>query len=191
MNNFFRDGAKRTVKRSLVRIDNRLVHGQILESWVPFLHASSIVVVNDEVAGDIFRESVIRMAVPRDIEVVFCGIDGFAQWQNQEQESDNRGNTIILFESIKDVIRAYRLGFRFEALNVGNVQNKGDHTRKIGTRVHMSDGEIEDLMMLVRLGVDVEIRSVPRDRLVSFADAVENARGTESERPGARMTRGR
>jgi len=136
LNNFFRDGAKRTVKRSLVRIDNRLVHGQILE-----------VVVNDEVAGDIFRESVIRMAVPRDIEVVFCGIDGFAQRQNSEQEGDNRGNTIILFESIGDVIRAYRLGFRFEALNVGNVQNKGDRTRKIGTRVHMSDGEIEDLMM--------------------------------------------
>ncbi|OPL15304.1 MAG: hypothetical protein AVO39_02615 [delta proteobacterium MLS_D] len=177
MNNFFRDGAKRTVKRSLVRIDNRLVHGQILESWVPFLHASSIVVVNDEVAGDIFRESVIRMAVPRDIEVVFCGIDGFAQRQNSEQEGDNRGNTIILFESIGDVIRAYRLGFRFEALNVGNVQNKGDRTRKIGTRVHMSDGEIEDLMMLVRLGVDVEIRSVPRDRSVSFAEAVGNARG--------------
>ncbi len=177
MNNFFRDGAKRTVKRSLVRVDNRLVHGQILESWVPFLHASCIVVVNNEVAGDVFRESVIRMAVPRDIEVVFCGIDDFAQRQNPEQESDNHRHTIILFESIKDVIGAYRLGFRFEDLNVGNVQNNVGRTRKIGTRVHLSDGEIEDLMMLVRLGVDVEIRSVPRDRPVSFADAVGNVRG--------------
>jgi mannose/fructose/N-acetylgalactosamine-specific phosphotransferase system component IIB len=53
----------------LVRVDNRLVHGQILEAWVPFVEARCIMVVDDNSAGDFFCETVIRMAVPSDIEV--------------------------------------------------------------------------------------------------------------------------
>jgi PTS system mannose-specific IIB component len=41
---------------ALVRVDNRLVHGQIIEAWVPFIHAGCIVVVDDDVASDFFRK---------------------------------------------------------------------------------------------------------------------------------------
>ena len=161
---------------SLVRIDNRLVHGQILESWVPYLHASRIIVVNDEVAGDMFRESVIRMAVPRGIDVLLCGVEDFTAEQIAGGEAADAADTIILFSSIDDVLRAHRLGFRFQSLNVGNVQNNGDNKRKIGNHIRLSEEEINGLMMLVGLGIDVEIRSVPRDRPESFADAVKSAR---------------
>ena len=167
----------KTLKRCLVRVDNRLVHGQILESWVPFLRASRIIVVNDEVMGDIFRESIIRMAVPKEIEVFVCGIDEFAgnRLGSAGKAADEK-ETIVLFGGIDDVLRAYRLGVRFNSLNVGNVYDKDGKNRKIGTHLCLSDGEIDDLMMLVRLGVDVEIRSVPRDRPESFAEAVRRIR---------------
>jgi len=63
----------------LIRIDNRLVHGQILEAWIPFISASHIVVVNDDVADDPFRESIIKMAVPREIEIRIYNIEEFAR----------------------------------------------------------------------------------------------------------------
>lgn len=163
------------MKGSLVRIDNRLVHGQILESWVPYLRALRIVVVNDEIAGDLFRESVIRMAVPRGIDVQLRGVDDFAGEQVAGDAVTEAPQTIIIFGSIDDVLRAYRLGFRFTALNVGNVQNNGDSKRSVGSHIRLSDDEIDDLMMLVRLGVAVEIRSVPRDKPEDFADVVKKA----------------
>ena len=52
---------------ALVRVDNRLVHGQILEAWVPFIKAKCIFVVDDNSASDFFCETVIRMAVPSEI----------------------------------------------------------------------------------------------------------------------------
>ena len=57
---------------ALVRVDNRLVHGQILEAWVPFVKAKCIFVVDDHAASDFFCETVIRMAVPSEIEVIYC-----------------------------------------------------------------------------------------------------------------------
>jgi len=62
-----------------VRVDNRLIHGQILEAWVPYVQAACIVVADDDVANDFFRETVIRMAVPRDIEVVITSVADFAK----------------------------------------------------------------------------------------------------------------
>ena len=64
---------------ALVRVDNRLVHGQILEAWVPFIKASCIIVVNDHVASDFFRETVIKMAVPRDVQVIISSIEEFSR----------------------------------------------------------------------------------------------------------------
>lgn len=162
------------MKRALVRIDNRLVHGQILESWVPFLKASRIIVVNDDVTGDLFRESIIRMAVPKEIELIVQSVDEFAGQQLAVGVSSaDARHTIILFGGIEDVLRAHRLGVRFESLNVGNVQNSNKKRSLVGSHLLLSDSEIDDLMMLVRLGVNVEIRSVPRDRPESLVDAVK------------------
>ncbi|MCK9229477.1 MAG: PTS sugar transporter subunit IIB [Syntrophales bacterium] len=162
------------MKRSLVRIDNRLVHGQILESWVPFLRASRIIVVNDDVTGDLFRESIIRMAVPKEIELIVQSVEEFALGQPADgSDSTDARHTIILFSGIKDVLRAHRLGVRFESINVGNVQNSSYKKNMVGSHLRLSDDEIDDLMTLVRLGVSVEIRSVPRDRPESFENAVQ------------------
>jgi len=97
---------------SLIRIDNRLVHGQILEAWVPFISASHIVVVNDEVADDLFRESIIRMAVPREIEMRVYSVEAFSR--NLVYKNYIEKKSIVLFSSIDDLLRAYSLGFRFD-----------------------------------------------------------------------------
>ncbi|MEJ2068454.1 MAG: PTS sugar transporter subunit IIB, partial [Deltaproteobacteria bacterium] len=51
----------------LIRVDSRLIHGQILEAWIPFTEAESIVVVNDDVANDLQRRSIMEMAIPSKI----------------------------------------------------------------------------------------------------------------------------
>ena len=87
---------------ALVRIDNRLVHGQILEAWVPYVEAGCIVVVDDHVASDFFRETVIKMAVPREIEVIITSVVEFSR--NSAIEPDNNKRTIPRF--------SLKLGFK-------------------------------------------------------------------------------
>jgi mannose/fructose/N-acetylgalactosamine-specific phosphotransferase system component IIB len=153
-----------------VRVDNRLVHGQILEAWIPHLRASCIIVVDDHVASDYFCESVIRMAVPREVEVIICSLKEFAATYSFQQGSGQK--TIVLFSKIADALTSYRLGFRFDRLNIGNVYNEECKIRCTAS-VLLNDGDIRDLALLLAEGVQIDLQPVPREKPVDYFDVVQ------------------
>lgn len=152
----------------LVRVDNRLVHGQILEAWVPYFRADCIVVLNDDVAGDVFRESVIRMVVPSEIEVQVHGVEEFAEHFNPGEWSGRR--TIVLIRDIRDALRAFRKGFSFSRINIGNVHND-DGKCCVTASIFLDELDVKALNELVESGVTVELRCIPQDNPIGFSDA--------------------
>jgi mannose/fructose/N-acetylgalactosamine-specific phosphotransferase system component IIB len=150
---------------SLVRVDSRLVHGQIIETWLPFLKATRIIVVNDEVAGSFFRETVIRMAVPRDVEVLIYGVDEFGRSDAARQIKNE--TAIVLFSGVNDVVRSWAAGFRFKKLNIGNLYSE-NWVLQCSTSVCLADEDIAHVRFLIDAGVTVELRSVPSDRVVDL-----------------------
>lgn len=157
---------------ALVRVDNRLIHGQILEAWLPFTGASRIVVVDDSVAGDFFRESVIRMAVPSNVDVIISSVEDFAR--SYADSAVNGRKAIVLFCTIADVLRAFRLGFKFDRLNIGNVES-GDECRQCcSPSVALGKNDINDLLTLLNSsGVYIEMRRVPRETAVDIHEIIK------------------
>jgi PTS system sorbose-specific IIB component len=154
---------------ALVRVDNRLIHGQILEAWVPFLRASCVVVVDDQVASDFFHETVIRMAVPSGVKVVISNVAEFA-----ETYPFNRGSgpkTIVLFSKISDAWTARRLGFRFDLLNIGNIYNE-ECKLCCTPAVLLNNADIRDINNLRDAGVKIELRRVPREKPIDLFEIV-------------------
>jgi len=157
---------------ALVRIDNRLVHGQILEAWVPFIKAKCIIVVNDNAAADFYCETVIRMAVPSEIEVIISTVEEFAKTYNFAHNGGKK--TIVLFGNIADVVRAYNLGFHFDKLNIGNIYNE-EYKICHAPSVFLCDNEIIDIIKLLENdGVIIEVRRVPRERAVNIKDIIKD-----------------
>lgn len=159
---------------SLIRVDSRLVHGQIIETWLPFLKATRIVVVNDEVAGSFFRETVIRMAVPREAEVLIYGVDEFGSSDITRQNENVK--TIVLFSGVDDVARAWLAGFRFKTLNIGNLYSENCKLH-CSSSVCLADEDMAHIRFLLDSGVSVEMRSVPSDRIVDFRDLLRGGQG--------------
>ena len=150
---------------ALVRVDNRLVHGQILEAWIPFIEATCIVVVDDHVANDFFRETVIKMAVPSDVEVIITTIEDFS-YHYKDRDGSNK-KTIVLFSNIGDVLRAVNLGFKFVRLNIGNVYNENCRTH-CSTSVLLGDSDLKDIEALLKAGIRMELQRVPKEKPIDI-----------------------
>ncbi|MGB4549529.1 MAG: PTS sugar transporter subunit IIB [Syntrophales bacterium] len=172
----------------LVRVDNRLVHGQILETWLPFLGAKRIVVVDDDVASDFFRETVIRMAVPREVEFSVYGVDDFVRQQAFNEKS--RKKAILLFSKIADALRTYNQGFRFQRLNVGNIYAEGCVLR-CTTSIALCEDDIRDMARLAQSGVAVELKSLPRDKALDFQEVLKQCDHLDIEGVGSSVGRAR
>ncbi|MDD5712883.1 MAG: PTS sugar transporter subunit IIB [Smithellaceae bacterium] len=154
----------------LVRVDNRLVHGQIIEAWVPHTKAARIVVADDSVADDFFRETVIRMAVPKGVEVNVFSVEEFAR--GHVYGVGNGKRTIVLFSTIADALEAYRLGFAFEKLNVGNVYSEAC-LKKCSSSVFLGREDICNIKRLLENKVEVELKRVPRDKPIDIKEAIK------------------
>lgn len=154
----------------LVRVDNRLVHGQIIEAWIPYTEAFRIIIADDEVASDFFRESVIRMAVPRDIDLVIISVKDLSK--KYSFESGRGKKTIVIFHDINAAWRAYKSGFSYNRLNLGNVYTE-DCRRRCSPSVLLGDEDIQHLTELLQGGVFIDIRRVPREKAMDVKDFIK------------------
>ncbi len=143
-----------------VRIDNRLVHGQIIETWLPYTHAKNIIVANDAVAGDDLQKQIMSLAIPQSVNCSFCSVDDLNDMAMALR--DGNGSTIILFSSCADVRRALDSGFRFSTVNIGNI-HYGPGKKQISPSVALSSDDESCLHYFKGQGIELDFRCVPND----------------------------
>lgn len=143
-----------------VRIDNRLVHGQIIETWLPFTHARLIVVVNDDLSEDPIRQEIISMAIPDGVEIVFTTVGALAAFFSRNNLV--RDDVMVLFSSCRDARAAHEGGFSFPILNLGNLHYApGKH--QVCAHVALSSEDETCLDYFRDRGVSLDYRCVPGD----------------------------
>ncbi len=141
---------------ALVRIDSRLVHGQVVAAWVRALGARRIVVANDEAAGNPMRQRVMRMAVPQGVEVLFETVPEAAG----TLRALGGGPTLAVVETPADALALVEAGVRPTAVNVGNLHMAAGK-RRVAPAVAVDDGDRAALRALRERGVEVVVRRTP------------------------------
>ena len=142
----------------LVRVDSRLVHGQVVEGWVPNVKANCLLVVNDDLASNPFLRSVMELAGNRSLRIVFCTVQDVRE---AAAEVDRRGErAILLCSTPADAVRVLSAGIRFQSLNIGNLHFGAGRT-EITPSVFFAPEDFEAVGALQRLGVSVEVRATP------------------------------
>jgi len=146
----------------LARIDNRLIHGQVLEAWVPHTKADCIVVANDRVAGEPLRCAMMTASVPKTIQVVIAGLRDLAEKVSQGDFASRR--VLLLFETSSDALEGHRLGIPFERLNLGNM-HAGEGKLRCSCTISLDHEDIGNLRCLEeQQGVQIVSQCIPADR---------------------------
>ncbi|WP_243362844.1 PTS sugar transporter subunit IIB [Fundidesulfovibrio terrae] len=143
-----------------VRIDNRLVHGQIIEAWLPFTDANAIVVANDELAADELRQQIMSIAIPLGVDISFVQVN-LAQAYLSGRKLLGK-DVLVLFASCPDARRAFDAGLKFARLNLGNL-HYGPGKKQICQHIALSGEDEGCLDFLKGQGVNLDYRCVPGD----------------------------
>jgi len=147
----------------LVRIDNRLIHGQIIETWLPYTGARRVFVANDELAHDVLQQEIMSLAIPQTVDSFFVSVEGLSR-AVKENGNGEGSDVIVLFSNCSDARRAFDAGFDFDILNVGNV-HYSPGKRQVSPSVALSDEDENCLRHLSRKGVELDFRCVPNDQV--------------------------
>ncbi|MBI3398209.1 MAG: PTS sugar transporter subunit IIB [Deltaproteobacteria bacterium] len=149
----------------LVRIDDRLLHGQIVEAWVPSCKATCIIVANDEAKKSRIQRLAIESCSSRVLTVKVESIE--ESMKDITLDSANKERVIIIFSTLKDLMQAYNKGFRFTYLNIGNLHHDGKG--KMITPSLYIDPEDEGILHCLKdMGVKLDVRAVPSDKPVPW-----------------------
>jgi mannose/fructose/N-acetylgalactosamine-specific phosphotransferase system component IIB len=145
----------------LARIDSRLVHGQVLEAWVPYVNADCIVVANDVVAGTSFQRMVMQAAVPSSVKLIIGTLEETASILSSAELLKKR--VLLLFASSEDALKARQLGVSFPKLNLGNMHSSAGKDRYTCT-IALDQEDIDKLQLVEDQGVTIVSQCVPADR---------------------------
>lgn len=146
----------------LLRVDHRLLHGQVAVSWKSALDIDCILVANDKVPSDAFRKSAIKMAKPADTKLVIKTIDDSITAITSGVT--DKYKLLVVVESIADAARLCR-ACGVKKLNLGGTKAT-PQTRSLSKAVNVTEEEADIVRALISEGVDVEIQMVPDDAAV-------------------------
>ena len=153
---------------ALVRVDNRLVHGQILEAWMPRLRATALVVADDDAARSPLARAAMTLAVPPDVPVT---IQPLAEVDWAGLAAADR-SVLVLVRDVADLERAVGLGLtpqRGPRINLGNVHFANGRI-PITPLVYLSAAELEAVRALRSAGFEVEARAVPAESPIGLEE---------------------
>lgn len=152
---------------ALYRIDDRLIHGQVVVGWGQPLNVTFIVLVDDEVRSSDWEQDLYRMGVPPSIEVRFASVDEAAR-ELSAWEADPRVG-ILLVGDIDTAVALVERAPQVRRFNVGGVHHRTGRTERLRF-VYLSEDEARKLRALAARGVEVTAQDVPTARAVPVGE---------------------
>jgi mannose/fructose/N-acetylgalactosamine-specific phosphotransferase system component IIB len=154
------------VTLELYRIDDRLIHGQVVVGWGQPLDIDFIVLVDDTVATSDWEQELYRMGVPPEMDVYFHtaadAIKAIPKYRSDERPGILLTGDIATMRQLVD-------GVRISAVNVGGIHSRAGRTQRL-RYVFLAPDEERQLRDLAALGVEVTAQDVPGARPVALDD---------------------
>jgi mannose/fructose/N-acetylgalactosamine-specific phosphotransferase system component IIB len=158
----------------LLRVDERLIHGQVVVGWGGPLHADRIVVVDDDIAASPWEQELYCLGVPPEMEASFASVADarprLAEWRSGDRR------VIVLVRDVGTALRLAEGGLLDgEEVNLGGIHH-ADGRARVLPYLHLSDGDRDTLRRIAATGATVSARDLPATRRVSLEELAGNGR---------------
>ena len=152
----------------LVRIDDRLIHGQVMTSWLNFLGANKIMIIDDGVAQDPFVKNVLKTCIPANIKMATFTVDKAAERLQKGFPGDK---CIILVKYPETLHRLLKKGIVFDEINIGGMGVSGKRT-KFFRNISASEEEKQMMKEMIEAGSKIHVRIIAEDSATDISNMV-------------------
>lgn len=150
-------------KAVLLRIDDRLLHGQVARNWMKQVGADVIVVANDLVSEDEKQQHLMDLVTPMGSKSYFFGLSEASTKIKGLEEED----ALVLVESPADALKLIEDGIEIDSVNVGNIhQTSGKE--KVNESIFVDQNDIDTFKKIEANGKKLDFRTLPNDQAIDF-----------------------
>ena len=148
-------------KLKMIRVDYRMVHGQIVAKWIKFRPVDRLILADNALVDDPFMGDIYRMAVPdREVDIV--------KLSDIQEAIERKDDTVMLiFKDVASAYEGYKNGLSLPELNVGAVQNSAAR-KSVVQGVALSPEEYDKLKEMKAGGIQVFLQPIPENDPVSL-----------------------
>ena len=152
------------------RVDDRLIHGQVIIGWVGLRNANAIWIVDDSVAKNPMMLNIFKFAAPAGIKLIALTIDEASE--KLKNLDENNDNILLIAKVPQTMVRLMELGYMPDDVNFGAMAHKANSV-KVGSQTELTPEEAEAAEILYQAGAHVWILLVPHggQKTVEWEDA--------------------
>ena len=161
------------IKIAHVRVDTRLLHGQVATTWTKTVSPDRIIVVSDGVAHDQLRKTMIEQAAPPGVPANVVPISKMIEVTKDPRFGATKA--MLLFENPQDLLSAIEGGVDIKEANIGSMAHSVGKV-VCTNAIAMDNADVETLEALHAKGVALEARKVPSDSPISYEDLIKKAK---------------
>ena len=147
----------------LARIDDRLIHGQVMTSWLNYTGAGKIVVIDDATAKDSFLSMIIKTLVPANIKTEVTTLEKSVEVVAALPKNEK---VILLSKTLEAYVNLVKNGIALEKINIGGMGARPGR-KTLYRNISASEEEMNQLKELTELGLAVEIQMVAEDTAIN------------------------
>ena len=154
----------------LFRIDDRLIHGQVVLGWAKPLKSNRILLCDDEVSQSDWEKELYSTCVPEHLQTLVCNVDETATLLATKLHQEDK--TIVLVKEPKVVMDIVNKGYVPGKINLGGL-HYNDHRKKYLSYIYLNDEEINHLHWLLDKGIRIYCQDVHTSKALDVLDVIE------------------
>ena len=152
---------------SLLRIDDRLIHGQVVMTWIRHIQCTQIKIVDQKTADDVFMRKLLFSIAPRGIELEIMGVEkaviAFQEWESSSE------HVMVIVRTPMTLQEMAAGGIMFTSINIGGIAISADR-KKFHKNIALTTEEQAFLLSQVKNGVDVYYQMIVSERRVPITE---------------------
>lgn len=155
----------------LLRVDERLLHGQVAVTWISEVAPTSILIANDEIMNNEMAKMALKMVKPNGVNLAIRSIDGGAEVLNDPRAKNLK--IFVIVKTMKDALRLIEKTDSIHKVNIGGIKKK-EGSKLVAAAVYLNEEDLDTLHQLCDKVEHVEFRMVPADSPKMGQEILEN-----------------